>query len=59
MPAESCAKIKASEQGKAVSGKYWLKPQETKMASNKFPVSFLIIIVSFLDYFDHVPSLLG
>ena len=39
IPARSCAEIKAKEQGKAVSGKYWLNPQETKMVSNKFLVT--------------------
>ena len=29
MPAESCREIKASEQGMAVSGRYWLEPRET------------------------------
>ena len=40
MPAESCGEIKASEQGMAVSGRYWLEPQETKMKSKNFLVTF-------------------
>ena len=36
MPAESCGEIKASEQGMAVSGRYWLEPRETKMKSKNF-----------------------
>ena len=39
MPAESCGEIKASEQGMAVSGRYWLEPQETKMKSKNFRVT--------------------
>ena len=38
MPAESCREIKASEQGMAVSGRYWLEPRETKMKSKNFVV---------------------
>ena len=38
MPAESCREIKASEQGMAVSGRYWLEPQVTKMKSKNFLV---------------------
>ena len=39
MPAESCREIKASEQGMAVSGRYWLEPRETKMKSKNFLVT--------------------
>ena len=54
MPAESCAEIKAREQERAVSGKYWLNPQKTKIDSNKFLVIilfYLIIILYLLTLF--------
>ena len=42
MPAESCGEIKAGERGMAVSGRYWLEPQETNMKSKKFLVIKLL-----------------
>nr|XP_058953767.1 protein kinase C-binding protein NELL2-like [Pocillopora verrucosa] len=42
MPAESCGEIKASERRMAVSGRYWLEPQETNMKSKKFLVIKLL-----------------
>ena len=38
MPAESCREIKASQQGMAVSGRYWLEPRVRKMKSKNFLV---------------------
>ena len=46
MPAESCGEIKASEQGMAVNGRYWLEPQETKMKSKNFLVTYLLFFIS-------------
>lgn len=46
IPVESCGEIKASEQGMAVSGRYWLEPQETKMKSDKLQVPELLLPVS-------------
>ena len=45
MPAESCGEIKASEQGMAVSGRYWLKPKETKIKSKSFLVTKLLLLL--------------
>ena len=45
MPAESCGEIKASEQGMAVSGRYWLKPRETKIKSKSFLVTKLMLLL--------------
>ena len=45
MPAESCGEIKASEQGMAVSGRYWLKPKETKIKSKSFLVAKLLLLL--------------
>ena len=42
MPAESCGEIKASERRMAISGRYWLEPQETNMKSKKFLVIKLL-----------------
>ena len=39
LPAESCREIKASEQGMAISGRYWLEPRVTRMK----PKNFLVI----------------
>ena len=44
MPAESCGEIKASEQGMAVSSRYWLEPQETKMKSKNFFINLIIFL---------------
>ena len=43
MPAQSCGEIKANEQGMAISGRYWLEPQETKIKSKNFLVTTLLL----------------
>ena len=42
MPAQSCGEIKANEQGMAISGRYWLEPQETKIKFKNFLVTTLL-----------------
>ena len=53
LPAESCKEIKASEEGKAVSGKNWLNIKEMReaagIASMTFPVRIFYLMVSASD----------
>ena len=46
MPAQSCGEIKANEQGMAISGRYWLEPQETKIKSKNFLVTTLLFFTN-------------
>ena len=50
MPVESCVEIKASEEGRAVNGEYWLRSRETEMAPNKF----VVIVVTLILFFIHL-----